>query len=257
MMMLALSDYIVYHGKKDVKGRWSVLSMEKKNLSQQTMERLYNTIVAEKRMQPGDKLPNELELSDQLGVSRATLREALRMLIARGVLEVRRGKGTFVSERVEEIEDFGFSDVGQLRGQLRDLFELREIFEPGAARLACRRATEEELEEILQCGAAVERCIMMGEDRTKADRDFHAAIVRATHNEFMMRLLPLIGRAVAAAVAAGEHGEELAEDTVRDHALMMEFFRRRDEAGAEHAMAIHLRHGACVLGITEAAAGED
>ena len=66
--------------------------MEKKNLSQQTMERLYNTIVAEKRMQPGDKLPNELELSEQLGVSRATLREALRMLIARGVLEVRRGK---------------------------------------------------------------------------------------------------------------------------------------------------------------------
>ena len=136
-MMLALSDYIVYHRKKDVKGRWRVLTMEKKNLSQQTMERLYNTIVAEKRMQPGDKLPNELELSEQLGVSRATLREALRMLIARGVLEVRRGKGTFVSERVEEIENFGFSDVGQLRGQLRDLFELREIFEPGAARLAC------------------------------------------------------------------------------------------------------------------------
>ena len=54
-MMLALSDYIVYHRKKDVKGRWRVLTMEKKNLSQQTMERLYNTIVAEKRMQPGDK----------------------------------------------------------------------------------------------------------------------------------------------------------------------------------------------------------
>ena len=138
--------------------------MEKKNLSQQTMERLYNTIVAEKRMQPGDKLPNELELSEQLGVSRATLREALRMLIARGVLEVRRGKGTFVSERVEEIENFGFSDVGQLRGQLRDLFELREIFEPGAARLACRRATEEELAEILQCGAAVRTAF--GRERT-------------------------------------------------------------------------------------------
>ena len=222
------------------------------NLSQQTMERLYNTIVAEKRMQPGDKLPNELELSEQLGVSRATLREALRMLIARGVLEVRRGKGTFVSERVEEIENFGFSDVGQLRGQLRDLFELREIFEPGAARLACRRATEEELAEILQCGAAVENCIRAGEDRTNADRDFHAAIVRATHNEFMMRLLPVISRAVITAVAADKHGEELAEDTARDHALLMEFFRRRDEVGAEHAMAIHLRHGANILGVAEA-----
>ena len=66
--------------------------MDKKNLSQQTMERLYNQIVAEKTLAPGDKLPNELELSAQMGVSRATLREALRMLIAQGVLEVRRGK---------------------------------------------------------------------------------------------------------------------------------------------------------------------
>ena len=139
-----------------------------------------------------------------------------------------------------------------MRGQLRDLFELREIFEPGAARLACRRATEEELAEILQCGAAVENCIRAGEDRTNADRDFHAAIVRATHNEFMMRLLPVISRAVITAVAADKHGEELAEDTARDHALLMEFFRRRDEVGAEHAMAIHLRHGANILGVAEA-----
>lgn len=225
--------------------------MDKKNLSQQTMERLYNQIVAEKTLAPGDKLPNELELSVQMGVSRATLREALRMLIAQGMLEVRRGKGTFVSEHVEDIEDFGFSDLEHVRGQLRDLFELRAIFEPGAARLACRRATEEELAEILRCGAAVEHCICAGANRTEADRDFHAAIVRATHNEFMMRLLPVISRAVSTAIAAGEHGEELAEDTLRDHALLMDFFRRRDEVGAEHAMAIHLRHGANVLGVTE------
>ena len=250
-MMLALSDYIVYHRKKDVKGRWRVLTMEKKNLSQQTMERLYNTIVAEKRMQPGDKLPNELELSEQLGVSRATLREALRMLIARGVLEVRRGRGTFVARGAEE-HRLDFGQLEQVRGRLRDLFELRSIFEPQAARLACRRATEEELAEILQCGAAVENCIRAGEDRTNADRDFHAAIVRATHNEFMMRLLPVISRAVITAVAADKHGEELAEDTARDHALLMEFFRRRDEVGAEYAMAIHLRHGANILGVAEA-----
>ena len=225
--------------------------MEKKNLSQQTMERLYNTIVAEKRMQPGDKLPNELELSEQLGVSRATLREALRMLIARGVLEVRRGKGTFVSERVEEIENFGFSDVGQLRGQLRDLFELREIFEPGAARLACRRATAAERAEILEQGAAVEQCIRSGRDRAAADRAFHAAIVRATHNEFLMRLLPLIDQAVSAALLAGEHQEQLAEDTRRDHALLMEFFKKGDEAGAAYAMAIHMRHSMDVMELEE------
>lgn len=152
--------------------------MSKRNLSQQTAERLYNSIVAEGTLRPGDKLPNEVELSQQLGVSRATLREAIRELAARGVLEVRRGRGTFVSEEVADIEDFGFSGLERLQGQLRDLFELRSIFEPKAARLACQRATEEELRDILERGEAVERCIRAGQDRTEADRDFHAAIVR-------------------------------------------------------------------------------
>ena len=85
--------------------------MKKQNLSQRTAERLYSLIVAEGRLAPGDKLPNEVELSRQLGVSRATLREAIRDLTVQGVLEVRRGKGTFVSEQVGEIEDFGFGGL--------------------------------------------------------------------------------------------------------------------------------------------------
>ena len=225
--------------------------MKKQSLPQQTVRRLYNRIAVEKKLAPGEKLPNELDLAQEMGVSRATLREAIQTLTRQGVLEVRRGRGTFVSQRVEEINDYGFSGLEDLRPQLKDLFELRAIFEPSAARLACRRATEEELAEILAQGAAVERCIRARQDRTEADREFHAAIVRATHNEFMMRLLPTINQAVAAAIAAGEHGEELAEDTLRDHALLMDFFRKRDEKGAEYAMAIHMHHSMDVLGITE------
>ena len=177
--------------------------MEKKSLAQQTAERLYGQIVVEKALAPGEKLPNEVELSAALGVSRATLREAIRTLSAEGVLEVRRGKGTFVSGRVEEIDDFGFSGLERVKGQLRDLFELRAMFEPKAAALACRRATEAQRAEILEKGQAVEECIRAGRDRTAADRAFHAAIVRAAHNEFLMRLLPLIDQAVAAALTAG------------------------------------------------------
>ena len=216
--------------------------MEKTSLSQQTAQRLYSMIAVEKRLAPGDKLPNEVELAKSLGVSRATLREALRDLTVQGVLEVQRGRGTFVSPRVEEIEDFGFDSLGRVQGQLRDLFELRAIFEPQAARLACRRATREELEDILAKGAAVERQIRAGTDRTRADRAFHTAIVRATHNEFMMRLLPMINQAVATAVQTQAHKEELARATVQDHGMLMDFFKKRDEAGAEHAMAIHMRH---------------
>ena len=225
--------------------------MEKKSLSQQTARRLYTMLAVEHRFSPGDKLPSEIDLSRELGVSRTTLREALHVLVSQGLLEVRRGKGTYVTARAEQVNDYGFSDLDQVRGELRDLFELRAIFEPSAARLACQRATAEEMEEILACGRAVEACIRQGEDRTAADQSFHTAIVRATHNDFMMRLLPMINQAVEAAIATGQHKEQLAEDTRRDHALLMDFFRKGDAEGAGHAMAIHMHHSMDVMGLKE------
>ena len=225
--------------------------MKQQNLSEQTAQRLYNMIAVEKQLGAGEKLPNEPELARQLNVSRATLREAIHTLTTRGILEVRRGRGTFVSEGVERVEDFGFSSLERVRGQLKDLFELRCVVEPQAAGMACQRATQEELEEILRQGEAVERCIRAGEDRTEADRAFHAAIVRATHNEFMVRLLPMIGQAVETAIGTGEKEEVLAEITLRDHALLLEFFRKRDAKGAEHAMAIHMRHAMDEMGLEE------
>ena len=223
--------------------------MEKKSLSQQTADRLYTMIVVEHRLSPGEKLPSEVELARELGVSRTTLREALHVLVSQKILEARRGRGTFVTQKAAQVEDFGFDDLARVRGQLRDLFELRTIFEPRAARLACRRATQRELEDILKQGAAVADCIRRGADRTRTDRAFHAAIVRAAHNEFMMRLLPMINQAVAAAIASGQHKDQLAEDTRKDHALLMDFFRKRDAAGAGHAMAIHMHHSIDVMGL--------
>ena len=219
------------------------------NLSQQTAERLYNQIVAEERLSPGDKLPNEVDLSHELGGRRATLREAIRALTVQGVLEVQRGRGTFVARQVAEIEDLGFGRLEEIRGRLRDLFELRAIFEPQAARLACIRTTEQELAEILTQGERVAARIQAGEDRTQADLEFHGAIVRATHNAFMMRLLPIINQAVAAAIEAGDRQEQLAEVTLRDHALLLEFLAKRDGEGAEHAMAIHMCRSMEVMGL--------
>lgn len=222
---------------------------KKKSLSRQTAERLYSMIVVEGRLAPGEKLPNEVKLARELGVSRTTLREAIHALASQNVLQVQRGRGTFVADAVAHINDYGFSRLTQVRGELRDLFELRQIFEPSAARLACRRASEEEMAEILDRGAAVDQCIRQGRDRTQADREFHAAIVRATHNAFMMRLLPMINQAVAAALTDGQHEDQLAEDTRRDHALLMDFFRKRDAEGAAHAMAIHMLHSIDVMGL--------
>ncbi len=216
--------------------------MEKENLSQQTARRLYSMIAAEQKFSLGDKLPNEVDLSQELGVSRATLREAIRILTVQGVLEVRRGLGTFVARDAAELDAFGLSALERTRERLRDLFEVRSIFEPEAAAFACLRAGPEELSEILRRGRDVEVCIQTGQDRTQADRAFHAAIVRAAHNEFLVRLLPVIDQAVETAIASGQRREQLAQATLRDHALLLEFLQKRDPEGARHAMAIHMRH---------------
>ena len=120
-----------------------------------------------------------------------------------------------------------------------------------AARISQLRGmlTEEEMADIRDRGEELERGNSLGQDRTEADREFHAAIVRATHNSFMMRLLPMINQAVAAAIASGQHKDQLAEDTRKDHALLMDFFRKRDAAGAGHAMAIHMHHSIDVMGL--------
>ena len=77
--------------------------IRKVKLSEQTADRLYEMIVDERRYTPGSKLPNENELSEELQVSRTTLREAISFLVAQGVLEIRRGKGTFVSDQLPSV----------------------------------------------------------------------------------------------------------------------------------------------------------
>ena len=79
--------------------------------------------------------------------------------------------------------------------------------------------------------------------------DLLSSLTGGVDPKLLMRLLPLIHQAVATAVEAGEQQERLAADTLRDHALLLEFFRRRDGAGAEHAMAIHMRHAMDGMGL--------
>ena len=146
--------------------------MEKKSLSQQTADRLYTMIVVEHRLSPGEKLPSEVELARELGVSRTTLREALHVLVSQKILEARRGRGTFVTDQAAQVNDYGFSHLDQVRGELKDLFELRAIFEPSAARLACLRATEEEMADILARGEDVDRCIRLGRTEPRQTGNF-------------------------------------------------------------------------------------
>lgn len=226
-----------------------MVQKSKKSLSQRVADDIYEMIVNEHTFQPGDKLPNENVLSEELGVSRATLREAIRSLVSQGVLEVHRGRGTFIVKDMRLFDDFGLDFIERVRIRLKDLYEMRLIFEPQVAALACERATDKELEYILEQGARVEKLILEGKDRTVADQEFHRAIVRASHNDFMIRLIPLINRAVSESIFLSINGETLAENTLRDHAVMMDFFRQRDSSGVQFAMLVHIHHAILTLNL--------
>jgi len=223
--------------------------MEKKSLSQQVSDDIYRMIVVTQELKPGQRLPGEMILSDKLGVSRSTLREAIKSLVSQGVLTVYRGKGTYVSEGMESFISFGLDDLDMNRSRVKDLFEARLLFEPQLAALACQRATDEEIRQILQAGAEVEADIRSNQDRTVADQEFHKRIAIASHNRFMLQLLPIIHSTVSETILLNEQVDALMENTMRDHAQLMYFLRQRDAAGAKAAMEIHLHNAINLLGL--------
>lgn len=222
--------------------------MKNKMLSQSIADTLLSMITIEKRFLAGDKLPNENELSEELNISRTTLREAIRILVAYNVLEIQRGKGTFVTQAAFEQR----SDLGQLsdiKVNAKDLYEMRLIFEPEAAYLAAIRGTDAEIKRILDFGEKIEQEIRSGQDRTDNEHSFHKAIAQATHNEFMNQLMPILYQAIAKGVTLSAMSQKAVTDTVGDHRMIMDFLEQRNAEGAKNAMKIHIMHAIRELGI--------
>lgn len=213
----------------------------KKPLSQVVAEKLFQDITVNKIYAAGEKLPNENELSEKYGVSRATLREAERILVARGNLEIHRGIGTFVSEHIHRHSDTRFQEIVRNHKQILEMYEARVLLEPKMAKLACMRASDEELEEILEIGKSAEKTVLNNEDAKVMDQEFHAALVKAAHNDFLAQFIPLILDAIAQFIELTGGSAPLGEIIVDDHRRIMEFLAVRDAEGVENAMAVHMR----------------
>lgn len=224
---------------------------QSKRLSDSIADDILSMIAIEKRFLPGDKLPNEIELSDELNISRTTLREAIRILVTNHILEIKRGKGTFVKKDIDLNNIQSFDDLSSVRINARDLYEMRLIFEPEAAYYATLRATDAELKRILEYGKQIERKIKLNEDRTDVEQKFHQSIAKATHNEFMDKLMPVIFQAINKGVILSQKNELVTKHTINDHKVIMEFMEARNPEGAKNAMKIHILHAMKDLGIEQ------
>lgn len=207
-------------------------------LADNIAQRIMYMIETENRFSVGDKLPNENDLAQELGVSRSTLREAVKILTTSGILEIKRGKGTFVTSNTI----ISSSDFGDIASGLDDLFEMRLMFEPDCAYLAAERATDEEIEIICRYGEAVEKKILSGEDRTAEEQKFHESIANATHNAFVKQFMPIIFNAIKKGVVVLIQDQDVSEDNLKDDRLIMEFLKKRNPEGARTAMRLHIIH---------------
>ena len=207
-------------------------------LPESTAQQILNMIETQHRFTVGDKLPNENDLAAELGVSRSTLREAIRILTTNGVLEIRRGKGTFVSANTV----IDSADLSDIASGLDDLFEMRLMFEPDCAYYAALRATDEEIRIICECGEAVEKKILSGEDRTVEEQKFHESIANATHNAFVKQFIPIIFNAIKKGVVVMMKDSDVSKDNMSDDRLIMDFIKKRNPDGARTAMRLHIIH---------------
>ncbi len=181
-------------------------------------ESVVNTVVdrikqalIDREYRPGDFLPSEPELAQSLGVSKTTVREALKMFQAMGVVEVRRGQGTVISEKPGT--DIISPMILQLilhDADVTDLFDLRVMFEPAYTSMAMQRATDDDRERIRE-----------------TIQNFHIAVLESTHNIFVITIGKTILELFHSSI--GRSMQVVPEIALENHRKIFNAFCERDE----------------------------
>lgn len=200
------------------------------------------SLMANGSLKPGGQLPTELELARELGVSRTPVREAIKVLAASGVVDVRHGHGTFVSDGASA----SLSQLLLFQIYLQDttpqkLMEVRMIFERSCAELAAQRRTAEDLAEMRAC---IDRLRHLAEQTpedldaiAEADLSFHRAVYRATHNELVATLANFVLNMVAEYLRRSHEAGE-AQNSVQLHETMYTMIQTRNSGGARECYGV-------------------
>ena len=153
-------------------------------------------MIIQRNMKPGDRLPTENELAQLFGVSRSTLREAMKFLRAENVVAIRQGSGTFVSAGTGIGEDplgLHFTDQKNL---LQNLFETRMLIEPQIASLAVQRATPQDIHNLERLVKQMDEIQINSTETAEMDVQFHTAVAECTHNDVLIRVVPIINDSI-------------------------------------------------------------
>lgn len=180
----------------------------------------------------GERLPNEASLAETLGVSRNTVREAVRVLVHVGILDTRQGDGTYVRALLDAGEVFRRIE----RTELRDQLEVRMMLEGEAARLAAHHRRDQDLADMKSALALRKSAGDDIEARIRFDEQFHRAIVTASRNQALVELYSYFASSISKTIHETEKDMSLPEPSHADHEHLLEMIRFRD-AEAAHDVA--------------------
>lgn len=192
-------------------------------------------------LKPGDRLPTEAKLCEEFEVSRTTVREAMKVLAAENIVTVRQGSGTYVNNYMGVTDDplgLLFSDHEVL---MENLFEARVLIEPEIVSLAAMRANQKDIEKLKKCLNRHMQQEWNSMDSARLDVEFHAAIASCTHNEVLIRLVPIINEAILRSFADTVDRPESFQRSKEEHLAMVNAIIKRDMMEARFVMESHIR----------------
>lgn len=209
-----------------------------KPLAEQVSEYILAYIM-ENELAVGAKIPNEFELAKSIGVGRSTIREAIKILVSRKILEIRRGAGTFVSEKQGIVEDpLGLAFIRDKTNLAMDLVSVRLMLEPEIAMMAAKNAGKAQVEGLYAQCRRVEELIRKGESHMEEDIIFHKMIAACSGNAVVEKLVPVINSSIALFVDITN--SRLGKETIETHREIIDAIRDQDGEGAKCAMNMHL-----------------
>jgi GntR family transcriptional regulator, transcriptional repressor for pyruvate dehydrogenase complex len=210
------------------------------SLSEFVLERLLASIHAG-RLQPGERLPTEANLSAMLGVGRSSVREALRVLVFMGLVESKPGRGTIVTLHPDRAILPDQKAFVLQSSAMADLYEVRRILEGGAAALAAERAAPGDLAALERAAKEVERRVAQQDSYFQENVEFHLAIARASHNHVLFESLKrLLGQVREFRKRVTDPIRELPARDVAEHRGIIAAIRAGDRRRAQTVMTRHI-----------------
>lgn len=219
--------------------------IKKKNrLYHEVVNEIFSSISKE-NLKPGDKLPSERTIADSLEVSRTTVKEAISVLEANGIVSIRPGVGVFlVNQTKKVIQQEMVEALNPEQHNLSELIELRQAIEGDAAYYAAKRMKEEQRAALVERYQALRNAEANGELAIEEDFAFHKAILTAANNAMMADLMEVISEKVYFFIRQNRMETMLQPAEIRvvmdEHRLIYEAIMRNDAPSAKKAMWEHL-----------------